>query len=323
MGWFSVRSVAIWYRKPQIHSQCNHIHSKTISQHFLIRYFPNPILIQRIFQKFLTFEEYNYYQFIANIWVISQLIDFVFPIFCLQCSRRGGWLCELCRKSLTPTLPECYICRRLSQSYLTHATCSPSDSLRSMIPHCIPLWRYNSLSRSLMSNFKFKSYFDIEKALELIISSRLPQIHNIEKLLSGSIIVPIPIHRARRQQRGFNQTEIIAEIISKSASELYNLHLPVANLLTKSVNNAHQTGADIAHRKSNVIGAYKINESYVDFLADYNKLLIVDDVITTGATLNEACKVIFERYRKLNLNPPEINAMALFRGRARYGEHKS
>lgn len=319
MGWFSVRSVAIWYRKPQIHSQCNHIHSKTISQHFLICYFPNPLHIQRTFQKFLIFEEYNYYQFIDSIWVISQLIDFIFPIFCLQCSRRGGWLCELCRKSLTPTLPECYICRRISQSYLTHTTCSTSDSLSSIIP----LWRYTSLSRSLMSNFKFKSYFDIEKAIDVIISSRLPQIHNIEKLLSGSIIVPIPIHRARQQQRGFNQSEVIAKIISKSSSELYNLHIPVTNLLTKSVNNAHQTGADTAHRKSNVIGAYKINESYIDILADYNKLLIVDDVITTGATLNEACKVIFERYRKLNLNPPEINAVALFRGRARYRKQKS
>lgn len=98
-------------------------------------------------------------------------------------------------------------------------------------------------------------------------------------LKNYDIIIPVPIHKKRKQERGYNQTELIARDLSK------NTHLVLEkNVLVKTKNIVAQSSLDKYKRKQNINGAFKlVNEEKI-----YNKnILIFDDIYTTGSTVKE------------------------------------
>jgi len=110
--------------------------------------------------------------------------------------------------------------------------------------------------------------------------------------LSADLIVPIPLHSYRLKSRGFNQAGILADNISKRTGiEVNN------SSLRKIRHTKDQKLLDHNERIENVKGDYKI----FDKVLYGKKIILVDDVITTGATLHEAGKVIMEAEGKVIL----------------------
>jgi competence protein ComFC len=96
-------------------------------------------------------------------------------------------------------------------------------------------------------------------------------------------IVPVPLHKNRRRERGFNQVELLAEIVGKY------LELPVTPALARVKNTAPQFGLHRDARLENIKGAFKV----VDRKAVANrKLVLIDDIYTTGATVAECSRVL-------------------------------
>ncbi|WKZ31491.1 MAG: hypothetical protein QY318_01880 [Candidatus Dojkabacteria bacterium] len=168
-----------------------------------------------------------------------------------------------------------------------------------------------------MRDFKFKGYFDLQSTFAAIIKQRLSHIPEIRELVKESTIVPIPLHRTRQNERGFNQSEILARIITQFAWKEYGFDLKVVPLLHKLSANQHQSSSTVEERRTNVKGVYQMNEIVAK---DCPKILIVDDVITTGSTVSEAIATISEWYSINRSTQPEINCMALFRGRAYFNK---
>jgi ComF family protein len=99
-------------------------------------------------------------------------------------------------------------------------------------------------------------------------------------------IVPVPIHGKRLQWRGYNQTILLANELSRETSIR-----TIPDLLIKNKNTAAQTTLRSNKRKVNLKSAFSINEKYTDLIENSN-IMITDDVFTTGSTANECAKVL-------------------------------
>jgi ComF family protein len=100
------------------------------------------------------------------------------------------------------------------------------------------------------------------------------------------LIVPVPIHHLKKAERGFNQSDYIAKGLSKSLVIPYSIKVIKRNRYTES-----QTGLDFQGRAENVAGAFKVGNSKKVIGKNF---LLVDDVITTGATTLECAKVLID-----------------------------
>jgi ComF family protein len=99
------------------------------------------------------------------------------------------------------------------------------------------------------------------------------------------LIVPVPLHPARQRERGFNQAEILARELHRSS------RLPIRNVLQRTRYTTTQTQFDRSERMENLRGAFRLRRgSNVQDL----RMLLVDDVLTTGSTLSECASVLRE-----------------------------
>jgi len=97
------------------------------------------------------------------------------------------------------------------------------------------------------------------------------------------MIIPVPLHTERQHQRGYNQAQLLAEVCSAE------LGIPLhVSLLTRVRATAAQAGLSMSERQQNVAGAFLLNPKFEARALSKSNILLVDDVCTTGATL-EAC----------------------------------
>lgn len=188
---------------------------------------------------------------------ISFISDLFFPASCILC---GEYLDD-----------EIYVCGRCMSALPANRNESRSH---------LSVFEYGESVRQLIHELKYNGRPEIGIILGEEAGKRLKGI--LEPQIS--VLVPVPLHRKRRRKRGYNQTELISEGIGRT------LDIKVrTDILERTVNNVSQTTLDAEGRKKNVAGIFSARGS----AEDRNRLIIlVDDVITTGATTKEACSVL-------------------------------
>ena len=101
---------------------------------------------------------------------------------------------------------------------------------------------------------------------------------------SYDLLIPVPLHKSRLRQRGFNQTVILGNILKKK------YHLPLrANILQRTTHTPPQVTLPVKERKANMRNAFKVNEPGS---VEGKTILLLDDVYTTGATMNECARIL-------------------------------
>jgi competence protein ComFC len=228
--------------------------------------------------------------------------DILFPALCLNCQKnlddKNKYVCDNCLNSikLNHTL-FCPVCRaRLAENKRICHT--DSRYLLAAAGHYD-----DSILQKLIHYFKYKSFKNLAPVLGEI---AVNYIRNLELKVKNFILVPIPLHRQRERQRGFNQAKLIAEIVA----EKFNLEL--FDALKRIKNNKPQAKLkDNEERTKNMEGCFEINphtkrewspSANENFYSRYGvevknpvqgkNILLIDDVFTSGATMNEAVKVL-------------------------------
>ena len=130
-------------------------------------------------------------------------------------------------------------------------------------------------------HFKYKGKVSTGKSLGIRLAQELKK----QNLSDVAYLIPVPLHKTRKRERGFNQSEIVAESLGAELSLTVE-----KNILSRIKNTKYQTKLTVEERKQNVAGAFQVNDKQ-KILKD-RKIILVDDVITTGATLNECAKVL-------------------------------
>ena len=234
--------------------------------------------------------------------MLKQVINILYPRYCTVCHRYGNYLCDTCRKSFKCNLPECYVCRRLSSGYATHEKCKDFSSLNRVFV----AWEYSTSSSKILKLYKYKSVRDAYQLLsELLIERILASGYN--QYLEKTLFIPVPISNVRTRERGFNQSELITSLVAKRFNKEIN-----SEIIGCKNTKTHRAGQNAVQRYQSSENPFFIAKD-LD-ISHYTSITILDDVITTGVTLENITRVLRHTYgRKL-----QINAICLFRGKPNY-----
>lgn len=209
--------------------------------------------------------------------MFRKIIDFFFPLFCPVCGEVDQLLCDKCERELGIATQICPMCNEESLMGWTHKACKKNQSLDGLIS----LYEYGDTSvRRVVDSIKYDFNSDLIYCLFRKIK--------IEVGIDFDFIVPVPLHYHRHNWRGFNQAELIARAISSQMAET-----KMENLLVKIKNTVQQVKMKSKkERQGNVIGVFDVNLKAKGVDLKDKKVLLVDDVFTTGASMGECCKVL-------------------------------
>ncbi len=232
------------------------------------------------------------------------LLNFFFPRMCCICKRHGNYICDDCKKLLKRNLPECYLCRRLSPLYLSHSSCKRRYSLDNVFVG----WEYNKMSSSILRLYKYKNVQDISEVLSVLFIEAI-QKSAFANSLKNTLLVPVPISYLRKSERGFNQMEYITNEIGK----VFQLDVR-SDLLYCKNSNIHQASKNKMERYGSKENPFYIKNSNKSSEFEYKSITLIDDVITTGNTLEKIAQVIKIHYGMNTV----VNALCMFRGKPYY-----
>lgn len=196
------------------------------------------------------------------------LLDLLYPPRCVACGQAGVLYCDACRGSVTRvTLPVCSLCGRSVSVPGLCSTCVNHplniDGIRSVAV-------FEGSLRKAIHHFKYQHSREMAGPLgEMLVRfwQQMP--------LTAEVIIPVPLHSRRLRERGFNQSMLLAQQLEQAAG------LPIlSDVLRRIKYTLSQARLDGHQRKQNVAGAFVCSKGVQD-----RTVLLVDDVCTTGATL--------------------------------------
>lgn len=226
--------------------------------------------------------------------ILTKLLDLVYPdsLYCICCGKIidntrtyrlcndcfdemkwvNGRICVKCGKNLSPNNigPLCYSCRE-NEHYFRHGyTCC----------------EYGQLARSVIFALKYNSRTDIARTIAEIMHDRLEVIRDE---VDYDLIIPVPVHADRLRYRGYNQAALIAEDFARLEDKPW-----AENALIRTVTTTAMKGLTPAERRVNIHGAFELNPSRTGdaHLIPAKRILLLDDIITTGATADEISRVL-------------------------------
>jgi len=215
--------------------------------------------------------------------------DLVYPNHCLICKKhmpsghKTTPLCATCMDTLQQNIPPfCIKCSRHIEDDPEKQLCT---ECRITEPHFDSAWGthfYNDTMKKLIHLFKYGNKTNLCH-LFLNIESSFLSTYNID-LGKYNSIVAIPLHSTRKRERSYNQAQLLAEVIS------VKFGIPESrNNLVRTRNTKNQAALSQKERWTNIQGAFKIKYPSQFF---ERSVLIIDDLMTTGATVSEAARIL-------------------------------
>lgn len=196
------------------------------------------------------------------------MIDFILSLFFPN-------KCPYCSKVITRKLNECNDCRLQF----------PKNSRTKILPSgeiCIAPFVYDSNVRQAIINYKFNGLRNNSKSFS---NALYNAVETKYKDIDFSVVCCVPLSKERLNERGFNQSETVARNIAKRFNK------PYENLIIKIKNNKEQHSLSAEERVKNVIGVYSVTDKEK---VKNKTILLIDDILTTGNTLSECCKILKE-----------------------------
>lgn len=212
----------------------------------------------------------------------SVAINLLFPPSCVGCDNFGPWLCNDCLKKIGVPIDTCVFCNEKTLRGLTCGDCRKHNNLFGIIS----VGGYkNPVLRNAVHAFKFSGVRDMAEPLGDLLAKNILQ--TLRSDLEEFTLIPLPLHKKRENERGFNQSVLLANRIASLLS------IPVANLLVRNKTTTPQASLNskmVNLRQENIADAFCVNPEFTTTIP--NKIIIIDDVTTSGATLSEATKIL-------------------------------
>ena len=213
------------------------------------------------------------------------LLDILFPKFCVGCNKIGSYLCLKCQAEILQGDLVCPNCEKPAIGGKTHPLCHKRNGLDG-------LWSLGIYKEALQKAIKKLKYQFVASLAEslidllLVYSARNTPLF-IEEIAKDRgenwMVVPVPLHPKREKWRGFNQSALLGKILAKK------LGLKYGEVLTRVKFTKPQVSLKGWERKQNIKNAFCPNSKYSALSSQNSSILLVDDVWTTGSTLKECC----------------------------------
>ncbi|MDQ7009462.1 MAG: ComF family protein [Candidatus Gracilibacteria bacterium] len=242
------------------------------------------------------------------IFFINIVKNILAPKICFFCGKEGSFLCEDCFNKQDNFKGFCYICKRKSDDFKIHKKCLIENKIlngknfndkKIYLDRVIVMAHYkNNVIKKLIKYFKFFGKKDIGKELGeklgifvknniSLLKREYPQGEGFGPVeLNNFVVIPVPLHFFKKIKRGFNQSEILGESFSKILNIDYSTKVLIRKKYTRQ-----QSKLNKIERLKNLDNAFIIKVNKVDII-DNKIIFLVDDVISTGTTLNEIAKIL-------------------------------
>ncbi len=193
--------------------------------------------------------------------MLDRLLELLYPRKCVFCtkllSREETDLCTQCRRSLP--------------------YCSGKDLRIPYSERTVAVFYYEDNVREAVLRYKFGGQMQYSRAFGRLLAMKAAE-------LDFDLICHVPVSRARRRERGYDQAQKLAAAVGRE------LGSKPRNILKKTRNNPAQSGIKSPEqRRANVLGVYRVLDRES---VQGKKILLIDDVATTGATLSECCRTL-------------------------------
>jgi ComF family protein len=206
-------------------------------------------------------------------------LNLFFPKRCVGCGKEGYFICAACRITIPAIMPPvCPLCGKPQASGLLCPGCtgwqSEIDGIRSP-------FRFDGVIRQAVYQLKYRNL----RALAPVLAGLL-QNYMITYPVPGDLLVPVPLHKKRIRERGYNQSGLVAKELSK----LSGMPVDDKSLVRAVYSSPQARTTNVDERRTNVSGAFRCYDNKLSG----TKVILIDDVSTSGATLNACAAALKE-----------------------------
>ncbi|MEA3449788.1 MAG: ComF family protein [Patescibacteria group bacterium] len=226
------------------------------------------------------------------------LLDLLFPLECLGCGKSNEWLCQDCFRSLPINnrqfCPACFkknknsnYCEKCAPNYFLDGVWVASDYNNKIVSDLIKKYKYHFIKdlNTVLGRLLIIYFTQLSNSYNLNLNSLKEQLKIPLPILwpDNTIVMSVPLHKRRYRWRGFNQ----AELIAADFCDYFKFNLK-SNSLIRTKYTSSQAKLNQKKRLKNILGVFLYKG---DNLLK-RPIILIDDVVTTGSTLNECAKVL-------------------------------
>lgn len=213
------------------------------------------------------------------------VVNLCYPPFCVSCrtSLDQGWLCYGCLESAVRiAAPFCRICSRpYSGEIGAPFSCPDCEDNPPAFDCVVTRYQATGIVRDLIHRFKYSGQFHLRNLLVVWLEEALRDPRIAQEPFDA--LVPVPLHPTRVRERGYDQIAALVELLGKRSRQ------PVWRCLRRSRYTESQTRFSRKERLQNLRNAFEVRKGSAVL---GKRLILVDDVLTTGSTLDECARVL-------------------------------
>jgi ComF family protein len=206
-------------------------------------------------------------------------LDLFFPRWCVGCGREGDFICSTCRQSLPRITPP--LCPRCGRPQLNAVICPVCVGWQASIDGIRAPFKFDGAIRQAIHGLKYNNL----RAMAALLGRWLGD-YLAANPLPGEVLVPVPLHPKRLRERGYNQSRLLALELSKFSG------LPLVDdcLVRERYTTPQARTPNVDERRSNVADAFACRDRRLEA----KQVLLIDDVATSGATLDACARALKE-----------------------------
>jgi ComF family protein len=206
-------------------------------------------------------------------------LDLLFPRWCVGCGREGNFICPSCLNSLPRIKPP--LCPRCGLPQSSAKICPACAEWEAEIDGIRSPFRFDGVVRQAIHELKYRNLRAIAGLFARLLNDYLTT-----NPIPGEVLVPVPLHPKRLRERGYNQSQLLARELAK----LNKLPLIDDCLIRAHHSPPQARTANASERRSNVADAFACRDQRLKGKA----VLLIDDVSTSGATLDGCARALKE-----------------------------
>jgi ComF family protein len=208
----------------------------------------------------------------------SSFIDLLFPPKCGGCQTAGSLWCETCRAAVTPIEPPW--CEKCGEPFVADRLCANCRAHPLEIEKIRSVALFDGVLRQAIHRFKYERLAGLAEPFGEMLAD-----YWRAELLTADWLIPVPLHPSRERDRGYNQSELLARQLAR------RVNVPISSKgLRRTRATAVQMTLNAAQRRENVAGAFEC----VEPRARGARVMVIDDVGTTGATLDACAQAVLK-----------------------------
>ncbi len=212
--------------------------------------------------------------------LFEKVLSYIFPIECVSCQKEGEYICSACFAQIK--LIENFSCFICNQGSFAKGICPKCEETTSIDQIIVATTYQDNIVGKLVEQFKYNYLEDTKYLLSRVLIKQIEQ-KELTNVLRNKVLVPVPLHKKRLAERGFNQAEELAKLLAVKFDSQVN-----TTIVRRVANTKQQAKLNRKQRLQNLINAFRIDSegSWPE------EVILIDDVLTTGTTFTELCKCL-------------------------------